>query len=115
MPGALNPFDFFTKEDKDVAHYESIRDLMVIPRELFGLPSNSHLSNNSHIWGVLEQRLSDRNYEKMTKLTKTNELTNMTKNDNFQGSPKDYGDEDDKHLTQSLKIRILWLWPMNRN
>ena len=40
---------------------------------------------------MLEQRLSDQNYEKMTKLTKTNELTNMTKNDNFQGSPKYYG------------------------
>ena len=33
----------------------------------------------------------------MTKLTKTKELTNMTKNDNFQGSPKYYGDQDDNH------------------
>ena len=33
----------------------------------------------------------------MTKLTKTNELTNMTKNDNFQGSPKYYGDEGNIH------------------
>ena len=33
----------------------------------------------------------------MTKLTKTNELTSMTKNDNFQDSPKYYRNEDDIH------------------
>ena len=43
MPGASNPSDLFTKEIKDVAHYKSIRDLMVIPRESFGLSSNSNL------------------------------------------------------------------------
>ena len=49
-----------------------------MPRESFGLPSNSHLSNNSHPWEVLKRRLSDRNYEKMTKSIKSNESTNMT-------------------------------------
>ena len=52
-----------------------------MPRESFGLPSNSRLSNNSHTWRVLEWRLSDQNYEKMTKSTKANKLTNMTKHD----------------------------------
>ena len=51
MPGASNPSDLFTKEDKDVAHYKSIRDQMVMPRELFALSSNNYLSNKSHIWG----------------------------------------------------------------
>ena len=52
-------------------------------KESFGLPSNSHSSNNSHKWGggVLEKRLSDQNYDKMTKSTKSNEMTQKTKND----------------------------------
>ena len=33
MPGDSNPSDVFTKEDKNVAHYESIQNLMVLPRE----------------------------------------------------------------------------------
>ena len=33
----------------------------------------------------------------MNKLTKTKELTNMTKNDNFQGSLENYGDQIDNH------------------
>ena len=37
----------------------------------------------------------------MTKLTKTNELTYMTKNDNLQGFPKYYGDEDDIYLFEA--------------
>ena len=45
MPGASNLADLFTKIDKDVAHYEAIRDKMVMPRESFGIPSNSHPNN----------------------------------------------------------------------
>ena len=84
MPGSSNPADLFTKEDKDVAHFESIRDQMVMPRESFRLPNNGNSPNNSHAWGVLERRLSDRNYDKMTsttKSTKSNKLTHKTKND----------------------------------
>ena len=86
------------KEDKDVAQYESIRDQMIMPREFFGLSSNIHLSNNSHTTGMLERRLSDWNYNKMTKSTKSNKLTNMTKNDiivKVQTAPQYY--EDDIH------------------
>ena len=52
MPGASNLADLLTKEDKDVAHYGAIRDKMVMLREPFGLPSNSHSNNNSTSWGV---------------------------------------------------------------
>ena len=78
MPGALNLADLFTKEDKDVAHYEAIRDKMVMPRESFGLPSNSYSNNNTTSWGVLERRTSDRNYEKMTRLTKSESKSTAT-------------------------------------
>ena len=71
MPGASNLADIFTKEDKDVAHYESIRDKMVMPRESFAIPNKSRSNNNSTSWGVLERRTSDRNYEKMNNLTKS--------------------------------------------
>ena len=37
-PGPTNLADIFTKEDKDVANFESVRDLMVMPRESFRLP-----------------------------------------------------------------------------
>ena len=37
-PGPTNLADIFTKEDKDVAHFESVRDQMVMPRESFRLP-----------------------------------------------------------------------------
>ena len=47
--------------------------------------------------GVLKQRLSDRNYEKITKSTKSNELTNMTKNDMIKGSITPQYYEDDIH------------------
>ena len=99
MPGSLNPADLFTKEDKDVAHYASIRDQMVMPRESFRLPDNGNSPNNSHTWGVLEQRLSDQNYDKMTNLTKStksNKLTHKTKNDIIVKAPtasQYYGDD----------------------
>ena len=32
MPGTSNHSNLFTKENKDVAHYASIRDQMVVPR-----------------------------------------------------------------------------------
>ena len=85
--GASNLADLFTKEDKDVAHYESIRNKMVMPRESFGIPGNSHSTNNSHTWGMLEKRMSDRNYEILTKLTKSSILTNETKNDIIVKAP----------------------------
>ena len=66
MPGASNLADMFTKEDKDVAHYECIRDQMVMPRESFGLSTES----TSTTWGVLERRSGDCNYDKLTKRTK---------------------------------------------
>ena len=47
MPGTSNLADIFTKEDKDVAHYESIQDKMVMPRESFDIPSKSQSNNNS--------------------------------------------------------------------
>ena len=34
-PGPTNLADIFTKKDKDVAHFESVRDQMVMPRESF--------------------------------------------------------------------------------
>ena len=33
IPGDENLSDLFTKEDKDVGHYEGLRDHMVKPRE----------------------------------------------------------------------------------
>ena len=35
IPGKTNPADIFTKEDNDVQHYCSLRDLMVVSRETF--------------------------------------------------------------------------------
>ena len=32
-PGSTNLDDIFTKEDKDVVHFESVRDQMVMPRK----------------------------------------------------------------------------------
>ena len=65
MPGASNLADLFTKEDKDVAHFESIRDKMVMPRESFRLPFKSNTR------GVLERRSDDRNYGSWTKQNKS--------------------------------------------
>ena len=56
--------DLFTKEDKDVAHFESIRDQMVMPHESFRLPNNGNSPNNSHTQEVLGRRLSDCNYKR---------------------------------------------------
>ena len=56
--------NIFIKEDKDVAHYESGRNQMVMPIESFLL----HIKANA--WGLLEQRLDDSNYESWTQLSK---------------------------------------------
>ena len=42
-----------------------------MPRETFGIPSNNHSDNKSTSWGVLEQRTSGQNCEKMTCPTKS--------------------------------------------
>ena len=60
-PGPTNLADIFTKEDKDVVHFEAVRDQMVIPQESFRLPIKAKS------WGVLERRLDDRNYDGLTK------------------------------------------------
>ena len=67
---------------------------MVMPRESFALPSDNHLSNNSHTWGVLERRLSDRNYKRITKSTKRDELINTTINKIIMGSTPQYYEDD---------------------
>ena len=108
MPGASNLADIFTKEDKDVAHYESIRDKMVMPRESFGLPSNSHSNNNSTSWGVLEQRTSDRNNEKMTSLikSKSENLISLTKSKSKLTATNHYYD-DETEIIESIAARQL--------
>ena len=40
MAGKTNPADIFTKEDNDVAHYCSLRDLMVVSRDQFWNPDS---------------------------------------------------------------------------
>ena len=62
-PRPTNLADIFTKEDKDVAYFESVRDKMVVPQESFCLL----IKANS--WGMLERRLDDLNYEILTKST----------------------------------------------
>jgi len=47
MAGKTNSADIFTKEDNDVAHYCSLRDLMVVSREQFWNPDS--LTDNR--WG----------------------------------------------------------------
>ena len=115
--------DSFTKEDKDVAHFESVRDQMVMPRESFRLPIKAKS------WGVLERRLDDHNYDSLTQLTKRKEkiekeLTTLIKvgegtqndmndvsntdaeniidNDNNQSNESTYSDEE-KITTTSKK------------
>ena len=66
-PGPTNLADIFTKEDKDVAHFESVRDQMVMPRKSFRLPIKAKS------WGVLERRLDDQNYDSLTQSTKRKE------------------------------------------
>ena len=63
--------DIFTKEDKDVAHFESVRDQMVMPRESFRLPIKAKS------WGVLQRRLDDSNYERLTQSIKRKAKKNM--------------------------------------
>ena len=47
-PGPTNLANIFTKEDKDIVHYESVRFQMVMPRESFCL------TIKANAWGVLE-------------------------------------------------------------
>ena len=123
-PGPSNLADIFTKEDKDVAHFELIRDQMVMPRESFRLPIKAKS------WGVLERRLDDHNYDSLTQLTKRKEkiekkLTTLIKvgegtqndmnevsntnteniidNDNNQSNESTYSDEE-KITTTSKPI-----------
>ena len=49
IPGKTNPADVFTKEDNDISHYCSLRDLMVKSREDFMEPITSR-------WGVLREK-----------------------------------------------------------
>ena len=63
--------DIFTKEDKDVAHFKSVRYQMVMPRESFRLLTKAKL------WGVLERRLDDSNYDRLTQSTKGKDNKNM--------------------------------------
>ena len=106
MPGASHLADIFTKEDKDVAHYESIRDKMVMPRESFGIPSKSQSNNNSTSWGVLEQRTSDQNYEKMTSLTKSKSenMTSLTKSKSKLPATNHYYD-DETEIIERISAR----------
>ena len=67
----MNLADIFMKEDKDVAHFESVRDQMVMPRESFRLPIKAKS------WGVLERRLDDPNYDSLTQSTKRKEQKEM--------------------------------------
>ena len=66
----MNLADIFMKGDKDVAHFESVRDQMVMPQESLYLP----IKANSQ--GVLEQRLDEFNYESLTQLSKRKEKRN---------------------------------------
>ena len=59
-PGPTNLADIFTKKDKDVAHFESVRDQMIMPRE------SPRLSIKAKSWGVLERRFNNRNYDSLT-------------------------------------------------
>ena len=68
-PGPANLADIFTKEDKDIAHFEAVQDQMVMPRESF------RLTFKAKSWGVLEQRLDNHNYDCLTKTTKRKEET----------------------------------------
>ena len=45
IPGKTNPADIFTKEDNDVQHYCSLRDLMVMAREEFTSDNTEHKSD----------------------------------------------------------------------
>ena len=47
MPGAKNPSDIFTKEDNDINHFTSLRDLMIKSRDEF-------FQSQDNRWGVLK-------------------------------------------------------------
>ena len=48
VPGNTNVADLFTKEDNNVQHFESLRNLMVIPRETFGINFTNHDQDNTN-------------------------------------------------------------------
>ena len=79
---------------------------MVMPRESFGIPNNIS-NNNSTSWGVLERRLSDRNYEKLTNTIKSKpkssdeELTNLTSMTKSKSKPSDTNHYIDDALDDS--------------
>ena len=58
-----------------MAHFESVKDQMVMPRESFRLPIKAKS------WGVLERRLDDQNYDSLTKTTKQKEETKKKNDD----------------------------------
>ena len=51
-PGKSNPADIFTKEDNDVQHFQSLRDLMVVSREDFA-------TEQVQRWGVTKRGSAD--------------------------------------------------------
>ena len=73
---------------------------MVMLRESFGIPSKSQSNNNSTSWGVLEQRTSDQNYEKMTSLTKSKyeNMTSLTKSKSKLPTTNHYYDDKQRLL-----------------
>ena len=50
IPGNTNVADIFTKEDNDVQHFESLCDLMVTPRETFGINFTNHTPDTTNNW-----------------------------------------------------------------
>ena len=43
-----NDADLFTKEDNDVQHFESLRNLIVTPRETFGINFTNHAPDTTN-------------------------------------------------------------------
>ena len=62
MPGATDPADLFTKEDNDVQHFHSLRDLMVKSREEFSQSQDSQ-------WEMLKPRLGNIDGKNLTNST----------------------------------------------
>ena len=90
-PGPTNLADIFTKEDKDVAHFESVRDQMVMPQESCCLPIKANLK------GMLERRLDNSNYESLTKSKKRKDdvlITDTTVNTNTSSDNDTINDND---------------------
>ena len=90
--------DIFTKEDKDVAHFESVRDQMVMPRESFRLPIKAKS------WGVLERRLDDRNYDGLTQSTKRKEEIKIDLTTSTKGKEETKIDLNDVSITDTENI-----------